>query len=197
MIAKLRQQWAMFLSRAAIWRERATDTWSRMSERDRRLAAGLGAGIALVIAVMTVYLATGHVRQLRSDIALRAKQLEEVRELRADFRASKERLDSINAKLRANSAPPKSFLEEKARETRIEIQSMEDRAAPPNDLFKAQVVEVKIRKATLANLTRFLHRIESSGAGMSVRSLEVVPHYQDNKYLDAKVHVLSLRPKET
>lgn len=197
MIGRLRQQWSLLQSRIAVWRERANEAWSRMSERDRKLAAGLAAGFALVIAVTTVYLATGHVQKLRSDIALRAKQLEEVRELRADFRASKERLDSINAKLRVNSAPPKSFLEEKARETRVEIQAMEDRAAPPNDLFKAQVVEVKIRKVTLANLTRFLHKIESSGAGMSVRSLEVVPHFQDNKYLDAKVHVLSLRPKES
>lgn len=194
---RLRAQWSLWMTRAADWRERCVDAWSRLPDRDRKLSVGLGAGIVLVLAVSVVYLATGHVRTLRTDIAVRAKQLEEVRAMRADFKVAKDRLDQIGSRLRANSAPPKSFLEEKARETRIEIQSMEDRAAPPNDLFKTQIVEVKIRKATLANLTRFVHRVESAGAGMSVRSLELVPNHQDAKYLDAKIHVLSLRPKES
>lgn len=194
---RLRQQWKDLLTRLSLQRDRANEAWSRMSERDRKLAAGLVVGVGLVITVLVVYLATGHVAKLKSDIAIRAKQLEDVRDMRTDFRASKEKLDQINAKLRASSLPPKSFLEEKARETRVEIQSMEDRTAPPNDLFKAQIVEVKIKKVTLANLTRFLHKIESSGAGMSVKNLELVPHHQDNKYLDGKLHVLSLKPKES
>lgn len=193
---RLRAQWNGLRNRLAIYRERGLEAWGRLSERDRKLSAGLGSGVALVLTVLVVYLASGHVQRLNTDITVRAKQLEDVRAMRADFRASKDKLDAINAKLRANSAPPKSFLEEKARETRVEIQSMEDRAAPPNDLFKAQVVEVKVKKATLANVTRFLHKIESSGAGMSVQSLELVPHHQDNKYLDGKIYVLSLRPKE-
>ena len=194
---RLRAQWNQLKNRLAIYRERGLEAWSRLSERDRKLGAGLGAGVGLVVTVLVVYLASGHVQRLNADITVRARQLEDVRAMRADFRSSKDKLDQINAKLRANSAPPKSFLEEKARETRVEIQSMEDRAAPPNDLFKAQVVEVKIKKATLANVTRFLHKIESSGAGMSVQSLELVPNHQDNKYLDGKIYVLALRPKET
>lgn len=193
---RLRAQWNQLMTRISLYRERATEAWSRLSERDRKLGTGLGIGVMLVFTVLAVYLATGHVQKLRTDIALRAKQLEDVRAMRTDFRTSKDRLDAINAKLRASSLPPKSFLEEKARETRVEIQSMEDRAAPPNDLFKAQVVEVKIKKVTLANVARFLHKIESSSAGMSVQSLELVPNHQDAKYLDGKVHVLSLRPKE-
>ena len=194
---RLRQQWNQLRNRLAIYRERGLEAWSRLSERDRKLVAGLGSGVALVITVLVVYLASGHVQRLNTDITVRAKQLEDVRAMRTDFKASKDKLDRINDKLKANSAPPKSFLEEKARETRVEIQSMEDRAAKPNDLFKAQIVEVKIKKATLANVTRFLHKIESSGAGMSVQSFELVPHHQDNKYLDGKVYVLSLRPKES
>ena len=194
---RLRQQWNQLRNRLAIYRERGLEAWSRLSERDRKLGAGLGSGVALVITVLVVYLASGHVQRLNTDITVRAKQLEDVRAMRTDFKASKDKLDRINDKLKANSAPPKSFLEEKARETRVEIQSMEDRAAKPNDLFKAQIVEVKIKKATLANVTRFLHKIESSGAGMSVQSFELVPHHQDNKYLDGKVYVLSLRPKES
>jgi len=196
-VNRLRQQWNQLRNRLGIYRERGLEAWSRLSERDRKLGAGLGSGFALVITVLVVYLASGHVQRLNTDITVRAKQLEDVRAMRTDFKASKDKLDRINDKLKANSAPPKSFLEEKARETRVEIQSMEDRAAKPNDLFKAQVVEVKIKKATLANVTRFLHKIESSGAGMSVQSFELVPHHQDNKYLDGKVYVLSLRPKES
>lgn len=193
---RLRAQWNQLMTRLSLYRERATEAWSRLSERDRKLGTGLAIGVTVVVSVLALYLATGHVQKLRTDIALRAKQLEDVRDMRTDFRASKDRLDAINAKLRASSLPPKSFLEEKARETRVEIQSMEDRAAPPNDLFKAQIVEVKVKKVTLANVARFLHKIESSGAGMSVQSLELVPNHQDGKYLDGKVHVLSLRPKE-
>jgi hypothetical protein len=194
---KLRQQLKELLARFALQRDRATEAWSRLSDRDRKLGTGLGIGVSVVLTVLVVYLATGHVAKLKSDITVRAKQLEDVREMRTDFRASKDKLDAINQKLKANSLPPKSFLEEKARETRVEIQSMEDRAAPPNDLFKAQIVEVKIKKVTLANVARFLHKIESSGAGMSVKSLELVPNHQDPKYLDGKLHVLSLKPKES
>ena len=126
---RLRQQWNQLRNRLAIYRERGLEAWSRLSERDRKLGAGLGSGVALVITVLVVYLASGHVQRLNTDITVRAKQLEDVRAMRTDFKASKDKLDRINDKLKANSAPPKSFLEEKARETRVEIQSMEEAEA--------------------------------------------------------------------
>ena len=199
LLNRIRAQWALLRARGAAIRDRAADNWSRLSQRDQKLAAWFG-GVAAVLLILGIAWACNtRITRLHADIGTRAKQLEQVRDMRTEFKASKERLDSLSNRLKSNSAPPKSFLEERAREVNVagSIQSMEDRAAPPNDLFKAQVIEVKIKKISVANLTRYIHKIEAAGAGMTVRRIEIVPHYQDNKYLDAKMQVLSLRPKES
>lgn len=178
-------------------RERIADQWSRLSERDQQLVTILGTGGTVLLVGLMVFLAAGHLSKLRSDIDKRAKVLDEIRDMRAEFQASNEKLRSLEARL-GSAPPPRSFLEEKARETNVgsNIESMEDRGSPPNDLFRTQLIEVRLKKVSLANVTRYLHKIESSGAGMSVRSLDLTPNFQDSKYLDARIQVLALRKKE-
>lgn len=196
--ASLRERIAKLRLRAAAAREKAQEGWGRLSERDQQIVTVGGIGGSIVLFGLILFFAVGHLSTLRRDIDKRSKLVVEMREMRAEYRAAKDRLDAINNRLRANNAPPRSFLEEKAGEVNVKqsIESMEERAAPPNELFKAQVIEVRLKKVTLANLTRYLHKIESAGAGMTVRSLDASPNFQDAKYLDAKVQVQALRPKE-
>ncbi len=178
-------------------RDRLADNWSRLSERDQQLVTILGTGGSIFLAGLLFFLAAGHLSTLRSDIDKRAKVLDEIRDMRGEFQIANDKLKSLEARLTTAPAP-RSFLEEKARETNVggNIESMEDRGSPPNDLFKTQLIEVRLKKVSLANVTRYLHKIESSGAGMSVRSLDLTPNFQDPKYLDARVQVLALRKKE-
>lgn len=196
--APVRERIAQGRLRASAAREKLLENWSRLSERDQQIVTIGGIGGSIALGVLILFMAAGHLNTLRRDIDKRSKLVVEMREMRAEYRAAKGRLDAINDRLRANNTPPRSFLEEKAGEVNVKqsIESMEERAAPPNDLFKAQVIEVRLKKVTLANLTRYLHKIESSGAGMTVRSLDASPNFQDAKYLDAKVQVQALRPKE-
>lgn len=196
--APLQARWTAFENRLATLRERVIENWSRLTERDQKILAFAGTGGSILLAGLIVFLAANHLSTLRRDIDRRADLLEQVRDMRSEFRASKEKLDQINVRLRANAGPPRSFLEEKAGEVNVKgnIESMEERAAPPNDLFRAQVIEVRLKKVSLANLTRYLHKIESAAAGMSVRSLEVSPNFNEDSYVDARIHVQALRPKE-
>lgn len=196
--ASVRERIAQLRLRAGAAREKLLENWSRLSERDQQIVTIGGVGGSIALGGLILFMAAGHLATLRRDIDKRSKLVVEMREMRAEYRVSKDRLDAINTRLRANNAPPRSFLEEKAGEVNVKqsIESMEERAAPPNELFKAQVIEVRLKKVSLANLTRYLHKIESSGAGMTVRSLDASPNFQDTKYLDAKVQVQALRPKE-
>ena len=178
-------------------RDRVADNWSRLSERDQQLVTILGTGGTIFLAGLIFFLAAGHLTKLRTDIDKRAKVLEEIRDLRGEFQIANDKLKSIESRL-ATAPAPRSFLEDKAREANVgsNIESMEDRGSPPNDLFKTQLIEVRLKKVSLANVTRYLHKIESSSAGMSVRSLDLTTNFQDPKYLDARVQVLALRKKE-
>lgn len=179
------------------YRDRASDAWSRLSERDQQLVTILGTGGTIFMIGLVVFLSAGHLSKLRTDIDRRAKVLNEIRDMRVEFQAANDKLKSLEGRL-ATAPAPRSFLEEKARETNVgsNIESMEDRGSPPNDLFKTQLIEVRLKKVSLANVTRYLHKIETSGAGMSVRSLDLTPNFQDSKYLDARVQVLALRKND-
>ena len=180
-------------------RDRGLDVWNRLTPRDQQLVSWVGSGLGTLLLVVTVFLASSHLSTLRKRIDVRTKQLVQVRDMRGQYNEEKSKLDSINAKLRANAGPPRTFLEEKAREVHVDgsLDGMRDLAAPPNDLFKSQVIEVKLKKVSIANVTRYLHKIETTGVGMSVRTLRLEPNFQDAKYLNATIEVLSLRPKES
>lgn len=198
LLAPLLSRWSEVSNRLLAWRDQGLDVWNRLSPRDQQLVAWLGSAGATLLLVLSIFLASSHLKTLRHSIETRTKQLTAVREMRTRYADEKSTLDSLSARLRTSSKPPRTFLEEKARESNVSssLDGMRDLAAPPNDYFKTQVIEVKLKKVTVANLTRFLHKIASTGVGMSVRSLHVSTNFQDSKYLDATIEVLSLRPKE-
>ncbi len=186
------------VARVSRARERGADLWGRLPERDQRIVVSLGGALLAAVVLGGAFLGSSHQRKLENAIGSRTKQLEEVRTMRTEYRAMKDRLESIDQRLKASSGPPRSFLEEKARESRVDggITSMEEKAAPPNEMFKTIAIDVRLKKVTLANVARYLHRIETTGVGMSVRTLDLSPNFQDGRYLDAKIQVLALRPKE-
>jgi type II secretory pathway component PulM len=198
LLARIRARIAEWKRQAQTLRDRASDQWSRFSPRDQQIITIAGIGGTVFLVGMIAVLAGSHLQKLDRDIAKRAQALQQIRDLKSDFKASKDRLDAINLRLRAQNSAPKTFLEDKAKEVNMlsGIDRMEERSAPPNDLFKAELIEVNLKKVTLANVTRYLYKIESANAGMTVHSLELSPNFQDGKYLDGKLIVQSLRPKE-
>lgn len=194
---RLREQWALLMRRWQTLREQATELWSKLSERDQQIVSVVGiAGTIFLIGVIAA-LCSAHLSKLHRDIASRSKALGEIHDLRGEYMGEKQKLDALNIRLRQNGGEPKTFLEDKARELNIMGSiDMTDRAAPPNDLFKAQMIEVSLKKITVANVSRYLYKIESGSAGMTVKSIELYPNFQDNKYLDGKLMVQALRPKE-
>lgn len=197
--APLFARFAELRQRAATLRDRGMDVWNRLAPRDQQIVTWVGSALGALLLVGVVFLGTTHLSTLRKRIDTRTKQLVQVREMHSQYNEEKTKLDQINAKLRASSGPPRTFLEEKARDVHVDgnLEGIRELSAPPNDLFKSQVLEVKLKKVTVANVTRYLHKIETTGVGMSVRTLRLAPNFQDAKYLDATIEVLSLRPKES
>ncbi|HVO30361.1 MAG TPA: hypothetical protein VMV18_06480, partial [bacterium] len=185
-------------ARATMLRDRGSEIWGRLTPRDQQLVSWLSAAGGTLLLVGTVALCSSHLKTLRHAIDTRTKQLAQVREMHGRYSEEKSTLDALSSRLKTSSQPPRTFLEEKARESNVSssLDGMRDLAAPPNDFFKSQVIEVKLKKVTIANVTRFLHKIESTGVGMTVRSLHLETNFQDPKYLNATVEVLALRSKE-
>ena len=162
------------------------DFAGRLNERERWIVfggAGAVAALLIVVIISTFMAALGGMErrivqrrdELRKIAALRGKFIEIDREL--------SRLEEIIQQGGTNFSI-NSFLETTAAENGIKITSVNEKSAPPNDLYRERQVEVNLKQIYLRNLVDFLYKIENSPRLLRIKSLQVKPNYSNPVYLN-------------
>jgi len=115
---------------------------------------------------------------------------EKVAELAADFRRLSERQKSASAKLASRPADFRlfAFLDLQAGQAGLKnaVQYMKPAVSPiEGSPLKSSTVEMKLSGVSMEQLASFIHMIESSANGVSIRRMSITATGRDERFLDA------------
>jgi type II secretory pathway component PulM len=152
----------------------AAAEWNRISARERRLLALLGAAFGGCALLLVGYLVVDAYQTMRQDnqdmreaIELIAKHSDEYRDAKAQVKAQQQRIGTEPPQLAAE-------LEAAAKEAGIQIPETADR--PPSAAGKHYVehsLDVKLRKVDLKSLATFLSKVETGKALVLITRLGI------------------------
>lgn len=172
-------------------------TWLEgLAPRERLLVAAACVALAVVLVLAAV---VQPLRSAASSAEARARsaaeQLEALQELRARYDEANARVAGVESRIR--SGPQGEIfttLETMARESAVQVDSMEPRTTPASEHYRENKVQVALKGVTLAQTVNYLHRIESAPQLLSVKSLRMRSRRDDPELLDVTFTVSSFEP---
>ena len=155
---------------------RLQSTWADLSQREQVLvgaAGGLGLLALLWFGVLSPLM--GVASSASSGVGDAEQQLQAMKRLRREYDDVQGRLASIEKRIRAKGQNSNilTLLEALAATSGVKVESMDQRQAANNELYKETKVEVELKGVTLTQTVDYLHNIESSQQLLSVKSLRL------------------------
>ena len=170
--------------------------WDNLADRERLLvAAALGMlGVCLIwlLAVRPVLTQRDRIHERASTAE---QQLTLMARLRAEFDEVSQRLGSVEQRIQSGRRGNlRTTLENLAQQTGVKIESMEPQSSPANERYRETKVEVGLKGVTLPQTVNYLHRIESDGEVLSVKTLRIRTRNDQPDLLDVTFTVSSFEP---
>lgn len=168
-----------------------------LAPRERWLvgAAGLVLALALVFAVVVQPL-RGAADAAEARARAAARELEVLQQLRARYDEANARVSRVESRIRGGpQGEIFTALETMARESAVQVDSMEPRTTPASEHYRETKVQVALKGVTLAQTVNYLHRIESAPQLLSVKSLRMRSRRDDPELLDVTFTVSSFEPR--
>lgn len=173
--------------------------YESLSPRDRRLFIGLvGFLIALVVG-SAAYSGNRYLQRLSQDNIRKQDQLVRVMEIRMAHDELKQQIDALEAQLKTNGEfNLTSFLERTANDLQFpQTVNIQTKGEQVTEGVRALAVEVKIRKAPLKKILRYVHAIESTAQRLQVKNLRIRTTFNSRQELDCELEVVVLTPQES
>lgn len=169
----------------------------KLTQRERYVllsGAVVVAVLLIIFAVLLPYRAA--VERLDGAISSRRSQLQEVRQLQADYRSLKKQAGQLQRELgRHEVTPPLTFLEETA--TRIagreHLVLMRPLPTVMQGQLRIETIEFKLERLGLEQVVRVLQQIEQSRALMRVDRLHLKQRFDNAAQLDMNATVSAAR----
>jgi len=166
----------------------------QLSRREQLMVAVALAAVVLVaiwLGVVDPYRAA--MGRLDSQIKSRINSLVEVKGLQQDITRLEQQLSQESGR-KTMGGPLFSYVEGLTEEAGIKenLSSMRPQQASVQGEYRQQLVELKLEKLSLTQLTRFLYAIEYSGQGVQVKSMRIKRRFDDRSSLDVNLSVFSL-----
>lgn len=132
-------------------------------------------------------------RMLDRLVAVKERDLHEMKTLRETYLAQKSLMEEVNRSLaqRGQDFAIFSFLEELANKTGIKtnIMYMKPALTTPGELFRESSVEMRLEGIALQQLTRYLYDIEQAPQLLRVRRMHIKPRPANPDQLDVTFQV--------
>lgn len=173
--------------------------YESLSPRDRRLFIGLVAFFIAIVVGSAAYSGNRYLQRLSQDNIRRQEQLVRVLEIQLAHDELKGQIDALEALLKSNGDfNLTSFLERTANDLQfpqtVNIQTKGESVA---EGVRSLAVEVKIRKAPLEKILRYLHAIESTAQRLQVKNLRIRTTFNSRQELDCELEVIVLTPQDS
>jgi general secretion pathway protein M len=174
--------------------------WQNLQSRERLFIGGAGAALVLfLIFKLTIDPLFKYSADLDRQIVTARRQLTELRTMQQEYQRQKSVVDSINSQLKKQpNFAIFSRLDELASQTGIrnKILQINPLVSAPSDVYKEELVEVKLQDVTLEQLVRYLHQVESSPQLLKIKRLEIKPRIDNRQILNATFRVSAFTLKE-
>ncbi|HEY8119899.1 MAG TPA: type II secretion system protein GspM [Myxococcota bacterium] len=157
------------------WQNRFRAWFDGLARREKMLVAAAGGATALALALALV---VQPILSARSSAVARAEtaraEYETAREVKARFDEVSGRLSAVEQKIATGpQGNLLATLQDLAQRSAVKLDSIEPRTAPAVPPYRETKLQVTLQNASLPQVVRFLHEIESAQQLMSVKSLRL------------------------
>ena len=170
-------------------------SWDRLAVRERRMVAGLSAAMVLGVVVFIGFSIQSGLEELEENNEAMRKALRELDQHKDAFTAQRQRQAAIDSRIRGG-LELNGFLETKASAAGISIAESSDTQPVQGDRYKQNGMEIKLRKVTIEQLTKFMKEIETSEHLVQITSLSINARWNQHQDLDVEMTVSTYERKE-
>lgn len=172
--------------------------WEKLDEKQRMLVA---AAVALVLLVLILQLAVVPFwkakTKLTKSLKVNQKKLEEISMLDAEFTAQEGAMAKIKSAMSARGADFTLFahLERKAAQANVRgrIKQMNSSTGAKSISLEESVIDMKLEKITIKQLTDFLYYVESPADLVRIKKITVSKMKESPEYLTAQLQISSFQ----
>lgn len=173
--------------------------WENLDARQRRLAAFGAALLALALVLkFAVFPLWDAKAKIKKSIAVNSQKLEEVIRLDADFAAQDAKIAQIRQAMAARRPDFTLFshLEKKAQAVGVKgsIKQMNSVPGLKSEAFEEALVDMKLEKLTLKQLTDFLYQVESPSDMIKIKRITVSKMKESPDYISVQLLIASYTP---
>lgn len=186
------EQWKEWLGQLEVLKT----YYARLSERERYIVLGVGAAVILFIMISIYGFFAASASRMGKTIEKSKEHLKELSELKTSYIDAERQIRRLEQTIRRTNPNFRlpTELEKIALKHGVSIDSLKDRAGPPNDLYQETQVLVSVRQVTLLTLINFLFEIENSRQLLRITSLQVKPGFQEPTKLNVNFIVSTFQP---
>lgn len=169
-----------------------TVAFDNISPREQLLVLLMSLTICGMILGFGGYLVNRDLGRREARIAAKVGKLNEIGELRSDYKRRLAEQNRVAAEVRKNNnVRLLSYLENLATEANLTLKGASERQGEitGSDAVKEEAAEVRIDDVSLDRLYDFLRRIEEGNQLIKVRRLKIKTRFDDKEMLDASVTV--------
>ncbi|HEU4429645.1 MAG TPA: type II secretion system protein GspM [Myxococcota bacterium] len=175
------------------WLNRFRAWFDGLARREKMLVSVAGGVIGLSLVMLLGVQPLLAARTAAEERAETAEQrLEAVKQVRERFDDVSGRLGAVEQRIQ--SGQPGNLLatlQDLAQQSAVTLDSIEPRTAPASPPYRETKLQVTLGNATLPQLVRYLHLIESAPQVLSIKSLRIRLRADDSKQLEVSFTVSS------
>lgn len=167
-------------------------SFDNLSAREQLMVVGMCLALFGMIVGFGGYFVSRDLTKQQRRIDAKIAKLEEIGELRSDYKRRLAEQERIAQEVRRNNGVRiLSYLEKKSTEADLTLKGASERQgeATGSEAVKEEAAEVRIDNVSIDRLYDFLRRIEEGNRLVKVRRLKVKKRFDNPKMLDAVVTV--------
>ncbi len=164
--------------------------FAELSARERRLVMGLGGVLVAMLMLLVPYGVSSMTRARRAENDELREAINRVQASKSIVAARKHKHDEIAARYAKKAPKLAGFLEQTAKEQKLEVPESQDKPdVPIGKRYVERATVVRLRRVAGLPLLKFLEKIESSGYPVAITRLNLRRRSGDKDSYDVELGV--------
>ena len=172
--------------------------WDKLDKRQRYIIAGTATFLLIALMIkMVVFPLWDAKAKVRQALQIQQKKLDEVIKLDAEFAVQEVKVSKIKKVMSTRPADFSlfSYLEKKAIQAGVRghIKTMNSSKGAQSAAFEESLIDMKLDKITIKQLSEFLYYAESSADLVRIKKITIIKMKESPEYLSAQIQIASVQ----